>query len=215
AVEIDPALAEHITETFDETVRVFIGDVRNFSTRELVSFCDGKHFKLIANIPYNITSEVLEKFLVEDPAPSVLVMLVQKEVAERVTAETESLSRLGVFVQYFGRAEIIRKVGRSAFYPSPKVESAVLRIRRNPPEILAKRERIVPRETFFRIVRFGFSSPRRKLLGNLSRGLRIASEKLVPIFQSVNLSLDARADRVSVDTWIALSRAITVSVTSH
>ncbi|MBI4281092.1 ribosomal RNA small subunit methyltransferase A [Candidatus Uhrbacteria bacterium] len=209
AVEIDSQLVGHLVAAVSEpNFHLVEGDVRSFTVAELARLCGGSFTKLVANIPYHITSEVLEKFLEDPLAPPLLVLLVQQEVARRITARPPNLSRLGVFIQYLGKPEIARMVGRQSFFPPPRVTSAVVRLRKNPADALARRERRVSRSDFFRLVRSGFSAPRRKLLGNLSRGLGYSKEMMSQALVKAGLSLDLRAEALSLDDWIRLSQMI-------
>ncbi len=207
AVELDRVLAERLRR-LDLPLTVIQGDVRHISNKELMATCRSSHYKLVANIPYSITSEVLEKFLLEEPAPQLLVLLVQHEVALRLAASRGSMTRVGVFVQYFGRPEILARVNREAFWPAPRVDSAIVRIRRFPIEVIRRREAALPRDAFFRIVRASFSAPRRKVVGNLTRELGESREKVLRAFEITRLSMDVRAEEVTSEEWQALARAL-------
>lgn len=209
AVELDPALAKHIRAVFSsKKFNLIEGDILHFSTSDIVKYCKSGAYKVIANIPYNITGKIIEKFIQEEPAPQLITLLVQREVAERIAANPPNMSRLAVFVQYFGHPEIIRTVSKELFFPKPKVESMILRVRRNPRSVLASREKSFKREDFFRLVQAGFSSPRRKLVGNLSRGLGYSSGVIEGIFKKIKIDSNIRAERLDVNGWIDLAKEI-------
>ncbi|MBI4133690.1 ribosomal RNA small subunit methyltransferase A, partial [Candidatus Uhrbacteria bacterium] len=190
AVELDQALATRLDSLGLPKDRLTVrrGDVRAIPNAALVGPCTKKRYKLVANIPYNITSDVLEKFLLEEPSPVCMVLLVQREIAERIVASAGRMSRLGVLVQYFGKPDIVSRVDRHAFWPAPRVESAIVRVRRYPEEVLGRREMIVSRDEFFRVVRSGFAAPRKKLLGNLRGGLGRARSEVARCLLDTKIS---------------------------
>lgn len=143
----------------------------------------GGGFKIVSNLPYQITSPFLWKFLSDD-GPDLIVLLIQKEVAERIAAKPPRMSLLAVLVQSFGTVEIIRQVPRSAFYPPPRVDSAVIRIRRTAATF--DRRRVID------LAKAGFNHPRRKLSNNL-KGFKLTG---VP---------DARAENLSIADWAKLA----------
>lgn len=204
AVELDLAFAKHIEEELvPQGLTLVRGDIREMDVGALLG-SKNPQYKLVANIPYNITSEILEKFLLHDPTPSLMVLLVQREVAERVCAKPPKMNRLAVLVQYFGKPEIVRHVSRGAFWPSPRVDSAILRISRYPEDILRTRERVVLLKEFSSIVQAGFVAPRKKLLRNL-RSLGYARDLIERVFNRIGVALDARAETVSMEQWLRIS----------
>jgi 16S rRNA (adenine1518-N6/adenine1519-N6)-dimethyltransferase len=163
AVELDRQLAAALPRLVPGNVEVVHGDALKLSVAERFA----GPYKVVANLPYQITSPFLFRYLSLEPRPSLLVLMVQKEVAERVVAPPGQLSYLAVAVQSTARARIVRLVPPGAFFPRPKVESAVIRL--DPlPESLAPFEQ---REAFLGVVRAGFTQPRKTLLNSLSQGL--------------------------------------------
>ncbi|MBI4993178.1 MAG: ribosomal RNA small subunit methyltransferase A [Candidatus Magasanikbacteria bacterium] len=118
-------------------------------------------YKVVANIPYQITSDVLRTLLELENKPELIVIMVQKEVAERICARKGGMSLLSVAVQYYGEPKIIAKVPAGSFWPRPKVESAIVRVTTSPHHIPTSSQRERDRE-FFRVVRAGFAQKRRK-----------------------------------------------------
>ncbi len=172
--------------------------------------------KVVANIPYNITGPILEKLLgtISQP-PRVpyqsVVLLIQKEVAERINADpgSRTYGALSVRVQYVAECEYICTVPAKAFYPAPKVDSAVIRLSPRPLAILADRPRWL--ET---LVKVGFSSKRKMLRNNL-KGL-IDRDRLTALLEQLDINPQVRAEDLSVQQWVALSNLLTLenSVTS-
>ena len=164
-------------------------------------------YKIVANLPYQITSIVLRKFLENEPRPNEMMVMVQKEVAERICAISGEMSILAVSVQFFGQPEIIQIVPRSSFYPTPEVDSAILRISRIKNESETNLKRIDVKD-FFRVVKVGFSARRKQLHNNLANGLRLKSEEAKNILLDLGLDIQVRAQDLSVDDWINLGNKL-------
>ncbi|HEX2193423.1 MAG TPA: 16S rRNA (adenine(1518)-N(6)/adenine(1519)-N(6))-dimethyltransferase RsmA [Candidatus Limnocylindria bacterium] len=162
----------------------------------------GHDYRLVANIPYHITSPLLHAFLEGDRAPQVAVLLVQLEVAERVASPPGRMSYLSVFVQNVTLAEVVARVPAEAFEPAPKVDSAVLRLRRraDPP---------VPpgpgREPFYRIVQAGFRQRRKQLHNGLGRELPLPPGALDEALKACGIDPERRPQTLSVDEWARLA----------
>lgn len=208
AVELDHVLAGYLKKKFaNNKVKIIEGDVRNFKNKELIAGFENQ-YKVVANIPYNITSELLQKFLEEEPAPNELVLLMQREVGERIIATPPLMNRLALLVQYFGRPEIIKKVSREAFWPPPKVESVVVRIHRHDQKLLKQQSELVSQSRFFSLVKAGFSAPRKKLIGNLSHGLSLPRQEVEVAMEKSFIAKDVRAEKVDIDKWLLLANNI-------
>lgn len=166
-------------------------------------------YKVIANLPYYITSPVIRKFLESDdpclPAgrlPTEMILMVQKEVAERIVSKPGKMSLLSVAVQYYAQPEILFYVRRENFNPVPEIDSAVIRVTRN-----------VKRETrdgefdrkFFRVVRAGFCAKRKTLVNNLANSLHVDKKIAGEILGAVKLSPNVRAQELSINQWKRLS----------
>jgi 16S rRNA (adenine1518-N6/adenine1519-N6)-dimethyltransferase len=165
-----------------------------------------KNYKLVANIPYNITGAILRKFLESKNKPYFMILMVQKEVAKKIVAEPGNMSILAVSVQFYARPELVQIVSSQAFWPKPKVDSAILKITEISPKIYRVNER-----DFFRCVRIGFSSPRKTLLNNLAAGYRINKERVKIILQKVNLGENIRAQELTVNDWQVLSTILKIN----
>ena len=186
--------------------------------------CEG--YKIIANLPYNISSVFLRKFLSTDARPKEMTLMLQKEVAERITAKPGKMSLLAVSVQFYADAEILKYVPKTDFWPVPAVDSAVIQLRIKNEELRIKNEelRIKNEEparsaatladelrikkdqekSFFRLVKFGFSSKRKMLKNNLISGYHEDEEKILKILKNCNFNLKIRAQELSLDDWFKL-----------
>jgi 16S rRNA (adenine1518-N6/adenine1519-N6)-dimethyltransferase len=196
AVEYDPRLISilHLILADFETVNVVHGDILHLDLEALLNQPD---YKVVANIPYQITSALIRK-LMEAPSPARSVILtIQREVAERIIAKPGDLSLLGLSVQLFGQPKIHSHISARAFYPQPKVESSVVRIDMDSqPKIPA--EDIEP---FFRIAKAGFSQKRKQLRNSLAGGLRISPQRVEEIMLRADLNPTRRAQELDLEEW--------------
>lgn len=201
AVELDARLAAYLQRELGGVpgFELLESDALELHPRELFA---GQEFKLVANIPYHITSPLLHTFLEGDRPPMVSVLLVQAEVAERVAAPPGGTSYLSVFVQNVARAEVVRRVPAGAFEPAPSVDSAVLRLRRraDPP---------VPpgaaREPFYRTVQAGFRQRRKQLHNSLARELPIPREAVQAALDACRVDGERRPQTLTVEEWACLA----------
>jgi len=204
AIEKDDKLAEALEsrimnyESWKKKVRIINQDVLDLSADDLQLTAYG--YKVVANIPYNITSRVIRKFLEAENKPSLLVLMVQKEVAQRICAKSGEMSLLSVSVQFYAEPEIIDIVKAESFFPLPKVDSAIIQIR-------IQRDRIqnkVSDKDFFRLVKFGFAAKRKTLENNLAAGFHITKRESSDIIKKADLGVKIRAQELSVEDWIKL-----------
>lgn len=201
AVELDARLAEYLRrELFSVSAFELIeADALSLHPRELFP---GQPMKVVANIPYHITSPLLHAFLEGDRPPELTVLLVQLEVAERVAAPPGGMSYLSVFVQNVATAEIVARVPAAAFEPAPEVDSAILRLRRR------ERPAVSPgaeRDTFHRIVQAGFRQRRKQVHNGLSRELPVEREAVEAALGACAVTPDRRPQTLSVDEWACLT----------
>ncbi len=200
AVELDPRLAEWLR-----------GELRGVPAFELLeadaltidpdTAFPGADFKLVANIPYHITSPLLHAFLEGERPPTLAVLLLQAEVAERVAAPPGQMSYLSVFAQNVADAEVVTGVPSTAFEPAPKVDSAVLRLRRRSNPAVAPGPE---RQTLYRLVQAGFRQRRKQLHNALARELPVGREELGRAFAACGIDPQRRAQTLSVDEWRCL-----------
>jgi 16S rRNA (adenine1518-N6/adenine1519-N6)-dimethyltransferase len=162
-------------------------------------------YKVVANLPYYITSAVLRHLLEAEQPPTLAVVMVQREVAQRIVAKPGDMSLLAVSVQFYAEPKIVNKVPAGAFYPRPKVDSAVLRLDVRPQPAVPD----VDREHFFNVVRAGFGQKRKQLLNSLSSGLALPKEKVQAILEAAGIDPRRRAETLSLDEWGILAKKMT------
>ncbi|HED37081.1 MAG TPA: ribosomal RNA small subunit methyltransferase A, partial [Ignavibacteria bacterium] len=153
-------------------------------------------FKIVANLPYNITSVFLRKFLSAENKPELVVLMLQKEVAERIVAKKGKMSLLAVSVQFYAEAEVIQTVPSNNFWPEPKVDSAIVRIEAKLLRFFGKNRRSLAsldEKEFFRLVKIGFSAKRKMLKNNLANGCHITREEAEQWLKKSGLSPKVRA----------------------
>jgi len=175
---------------------VHCGDILEID-RSALGLANG-NFKLIANIPYYITGQILETFLEHTPRPTCIVVLVQKEVAERIVARDNKESILSVSVKAFGTPRIVAKVPKGAFVPPPTVDSAILEISNISDAQFVQKKVDIRR--FFKIVKAGFAHKRKVLRSNIAEIEGIGPEKI----EKVGLSTNIRAEDLTTAQWIDL-----------
>lgn len=193
AVELDRRLYPYLREALAvfPGARLVEGDVLNFAPRQL----EPEPYKLIANIPYYITSAILRHFLESDHRPERIVLMVQKEVAQRIVAQPPDMSLLAVSVQFYGRPKLWATVPAGAFWPPPKVNSAILVIETSPalPDVDEKR--------FFALVRAGFSQKRKQLRNTLASGLKLDKATVIAALESAGIAPERRAESLGLAEW--------------
>ncbi len=206
AVETDGDLLDTLRTQFvgQENFTLVHGDIRRVNIPKILAENKAESYKVVANLPYYITSSIIRLFLESQTPPTEMVLMVQKEVAERIVAPVGKMSVLSVAVRYYGRPEFLFGVPASSFWPQPKVQSAVIRIVRGS-DTRADASSPATRN-FFRVVRAGFSARRKKLLNNLANSLHIPKSEVADILAQLDISPTARAQELSVAQWEKLSR---------
>ena len=204
AVEVDARLAEYLRRELYgiDRFELIEADALSLHPREMFP---GEPFKVVANIPYHITSPLLHAFLEGERPPEVIVLLVQLEVAERVAAPTGHMSYLSVFAQNVAEAEVVERVPAAAFEPAPAVDSAVLRLRRRAGPVVPPGE---GREPFYRVVQAGFRQRRKQVHNGLSRELPVEREAVESALAICGVDPERRPQTLSVDEWACLTTAL-------
>jgi 16S rRNA (adenine1518-N6/adenine1519-N6)-dimethyltransferase len=202
AVEMDRAILPVLYETVEPFPNVEIIPRDLLTVRPEEVFVE-QPYKLVANLPYYITALILRHTLEARNRPTRLVVMVQREVAERMTAAPGALNLLGLSAQFYGTPRIVAQVPATAFFPPPKVDSAVVRLDLFPQPPLEG----AARELFFTLARAGFAEKRKQLHNCLERNLRLAPEQTLDWLAASSVSPDRRAQSLSVDEWLALTRA--------
>ena len=203
AVEMDEELADRLTFEFQaiDSVTVVTGDARELDVNALVS--PETSYKVVANLPYYAASPIVRRFLEASHKPSLMVFMVQREVARSMAASPGDMSLLSVAVQLYGRPRIVSYVPPRAFRPAPKVTSAIVRI-----DVFTKPAVAFERpEDFFDVVRAGFSAPRKQLRNSLTHGLAISSEAVEARLRQADIDPRRRAETLSLEEWGLLYRA--------
>jgi 16S rRNA (adenine1518-N6/adenine1519-N6)-dimethyltransferase len=204
AVELDARLAAYLRGELASVpgFELIEADALALHAREMFP---GQSFKLVANIPYHITSPLLHAFLEGDRPPDVTVLLVQLEVAERVASPPGGMSYLSVFVQNVASADIVTRVPAAAFEPAPEVDSAVLRlVRRDDPPVPPGDER----ETFYRVVQAGFRQRRKQIHNGLGRELPVEPQLLDAALNRCGVDPERRPQTLSIDEWACMARQL-------
>jgi len=187
-------------------LKIISGDILKLNLSNVV---DRQKYKVVANIPYYITSKILKFFLTQTDKPDSITLLVQKEVAERICAKPGQLSVLAISVQVYGDPEIIATVPKESFFPAPTVDSAILRIAISNDQLsifnqfssFNYQSKAEFEKDFFRTVKIGFSGKRKTLVNNLAAGYHIDKNNASDIIKSVGLSENIRAQELSLEDW--------------
>lgn len=223
AVELDNRLIEPLRQRFASQPHVHIlhADILEHAPERLVAVCEetGKagslssisaltifpspplpfSYKVVANLPYYITSAALRHLLETEQPPSLAVLMVQWEVAQRICAEPGELSILAVSVQFYVEPRIVQRVPASAFFPRPKVDSAILQLTmRTHPAV------DVDPADFFRIVRAGFGQKRKQVHNSLAAGLHLDKSTVQTWLEQANIDPSRRAETLRLEEWGAL-----------
>jgi len=205
AVEFDERMLEILRETTMEDCRnleIVNEDILKFQPTAYK--LQATSYKLVANLPYNITSAVLRKFLSGEPRPREMVVLVQKEVAERIVAAPGEMSLLAVSVQFYGRPAIVDYVFKKSFWPEPEVDSAILKISAIGRGISARLS-AAEEVNFFRLVKIGFAARRKQLQNNLAAGLKLENQAVREIIVGAGLDAKVRAQDLGLEDWLKLA----------
>ncbi len=199
AVELERNMLSLLGETTRNYTNVELIE-RNLLYVDPADIFGSEPYKLVANLPYYITAPTFRHFLESANPPRLIVVMVQYEVAQRIVAEPGDLSLLGVSIQFYGKPKIIAHVPARAFYPAPKVDSAILRIDMKD-EIPLTREQ---RDSFFRLVQAGFSARRKQLHNSLTHGLHWKDMEVRATLQAANIDPSRRAETLSIEDWLRL-----------
>lgn len=198
AIEVDKELVSTLKMNEFPNINVVADDARTVDVCKLTNtYCT---YKLIGNLPYYAASHILRHFLESPCKPAVAVVTVQKEVAQQMTAQPNDMSLLSIATQFYGHPRIVRTVQPTAFYPRPKVTSAIVQIRVHQSPLLEERHV----SGFFRIVRAGFSTPRKQLRNSLANGLSISTKDAAEVLVETDIDMRRRAETISIEEWIKL-----------
>lgn len=190
AVETDEILADLLRRDAPDNLHVVCEDIMEYDLEQLPA-----GYKVIANIPYYLTSKLMRRLIESPNPPTVMSILIQKEVAERVVASPGRMSMLALSVQYYATPEIPLIVPRDRFWPSPDVDSAVLKVTLTGPAFEADTRKL------FRLMKAGFGEKRKQLKNSLSGGLNIGMDEATELIAAAGLAPTARAQELSLAEW--------------
>jgi len=202
AVELDAQLLPALKEVLGacQNVEIVQGDILSLNPTSLMNekgIPPGKGYKVAANIPYYITSAVIRHLLEASLRPTRLVLTIQREVAERLTAKPGEMSLLAISVQVYGKPEVVGQIPAGAFYPEPQVDSAVVRVELYP-------QPLFPEKTLgrlFHLAKAGFSQKRKTLRNSLSGGLAISPQQAILLLEQAGIDPNRRAETLSLEEW--------------
>jgi 16S rRNA (adenine1518-N6/adenine1519-N6)-dimethyltransferase len=156
-------------------------------------------YKVVANLPYYITSAILRHLFEASLKPQRTIITVQREVAQRIVAKPGQMSLLAVSVQFYGQPRILFRIKPGSFYPSPGVESAVIQVDLHTASLLPMEETAA----FFRVVRAGFAQRRKQLRNTLAAGLVRAPDEVAAQLREAGIDPRRRAQTLSLEEWVA------------
>ena len=197
-VEKDPKMVKILKEAIKgfKNIEIVQDDIRKIQISKLKI----KNYKLIANLPFYLTAPTIRKFLENKYPPKEMILIIQKEVAQRISAKPPKMNLLAVSVQFYAKPKIISYVSRKSYWPQPKVDSAIIKITTN------KERRVINKDWFFQIVKAGFSQPRKQILNNLSNGLKLNKGKIKSWLLKNNIQPTQRAKDLVIQDWINLTK---------
>jgi 16S rRNA (adenine1518-N6/adenine1519-N6)-dimethyltransferase len=203
AIELDDNLAGILKNRFADVKKLTVinDDVLKVNPADILGI--DTNYKVVANLPYYITSAVIRHFLEAPVKPTVLILMVQKEVAKQITAQPGEMSLLSVSVQLYGKPTVVGKVSAHCFYPAPNVDSAILKISVYPHSKIETADIT----GFFDIARAGFSANRKQLVNSLANGLKVSKTEIIPVLDQAGIDPQRRAETLTIDEWGNLFRA--------
>jgi len=199
-VEKDKELIKILKKTLKEfnNVEIIKKDILDFSGHNSL-----KNYKVVGNLPFYASSPIIRKFL-EEGSPELMTIVVQKEVAERITAEPSKMRILSVATQFYGEPEILSKISKNSFWPRPEVDGAIIKIENILPQDHFRRKPEF-NKNFFKIVKAGFSHPRKQLINNLSSKLDLKKSKAEQWLKKNGVDPKRRAETLTIAEWEKLT----------
>jgi 16S rRNA (adenine1518-N6/adenine1519-N6)-dimethyltransferase len=204
AVELDPAFLPALEDTLRsfDNVELIQADILRLDLGRVAALQSG--YQVVANIPYYITSAIV-RLLFEAPVrPARIVLTVQREVAERITAAPGDLSLLAVSVQFYAIPRLMGRISPGSFYPRPEVDSAILRLEVRPQPAVP----VADINRFFQVVKAGFSQKRKQLRNALAGGLRLTAAQADALLEQAGVAGQRRAETLTLPEWAALTNAL-------
>jgi len=216
AIELDSKLAVALEQTLSsfDNVSIINKDILQIDPAALLqeqktrfpqAISSPFSYKVVANLPYYITSPVLRHFVEAPVKPQIMVLMVQKEVAEAIVAEPGQMSVLSISVQFYGEPRIISYVPAQCFYPAPEVDSAILRIDLYSQPVVA----VTDERGFFDLVQAGFSASRKQIVNSLAQGLELPKAEILSLLGKSRIVPQRRAETLTLDEWAKLWQVFT------
>jgi 16S rRNA (adenine1518-N6/adenine1519-N6)-dimethyltransferase len=204
AIEKDGLLTAYLKNKFKDNKNVTIieGDILKFNPVDYR--LQTTNYKLVGNIPYYLTSRLTRTVFEKWPRPEKIVLMIQKEVAQRIIAKSPDMSLLAVSVQYYSKPEIISYVSRNSFYPAPKVDSAIVKLT-IAGNVQATSERA---KDFFKLVKAGFAGKRKQLINNLATGLKISKQEIQQKLSLIDINPQRRAETLTIEEWQKITNSL-------
>lgn len=201
-IELDRKLENALLDKFKNqaNLEIIFDDILKINLPQILKERNITSYKLVANIPYYITSKIIRLFLETKTQPQEIILMIQKEVAQRITAPKGSMSKLSASVQYYAQTEILFDVHRDNFDPPPEVDSSVIKI-----YDIEKRDSEESKR-YFKILRAGFCARRKTLTNNLANSLHLKKETVGEILVNAGLSEKTRAQELSIEDWERLAQ---------
>jgi 16S rRNA (adenine1518-N6/adenine1519-N6)-dimethyltransferase len=197
AIELDQRLAARLGEYFNGRARIVQGDILDV---DLESLGLAQPYIVVANLPYSIATAAIQRLLEAEHPPKRMIIMVQREVAERMAARPPEMSILAIAVQFFSRPRIQFRIGSGAFIPKPRVESAVIRLDLHAETALPRTQHA----RFFTLVRAGFSQRRKRLDNSIASALNVPKAAVAEALIAAGIEPSRRAETLDVDDWVAL-----------
>lgn len=208
SVELDRGLLDVLEETLAayDNVEIIHGDILKIDLKKLIDEkFEGGPIKIVANLPYYVTTPILGKLLEESLNIDSITVMIQKEVADRMVAAhgSKAYGSLSVFVNFYSRPEILLKVPKTVFMPQPKIDSSVIKLN------IKKELPDLDREKFFQVVKAAFSKRRKTILNSLSTyGFNLDKEDIRKALEEAEISPQARAEDLSLEDFIKISKIL-------
>lgn len=205
AIEKDRRLINALKLKFENSnVKIVESDILKLKIESLIENYKLKieNYKIVGNIPYYITSNFLRTVLEKWPKPKLVVLTIQKEVAQRIMARPPHMNLLALSVQFFSEPKIIRYISKENFRPRPKVDSAIIKL-------ISKKELPIDNpERFFKISRAGFLGKRKQLINSLSANLKKEKKEIEKNLKEAEIDLKSRPEELDIDSWVRIAKII-------
>ena len=197
AVEKDSRLIDHLKEMESKSLTVLRADFLNVSLEKYLQ----SNYKVVSNLPFNVATPIIRKLLKENP-PSLIVVIVQKEVAQRIESKGEKENFLSTIIKFRGEPEIVSTIPKNNFWPSPEVDASILKI--TPHSKYSKKEEEFS-NLFFKVVEAGFLHPRKQIKNNLTGLNNFSKENIENILINLNIDPKKRGEDLNLDDWIRIT----------